>query len=471
MATASVQKLSEQMLQNPLDFVLAKQPEAVAVKPSSYVLIKPENEPKEKAGDGDGANEAKEPKEQVGKGSDAVEKPEWEFYDINELSTDSGSRKGSKVSKSWKGISQAPIGLINRGVTCYMNSAIQALVHLPAMAHYLLDIQKGKYKSTISRNSVSQEFSNLYVRLTDKASRKKAVYPSRIVARLEDINCMMSEWNQEDAHEYFMSFISRLQEDSVPKGQKLNSSILHDMFGGQLIQRVKCGSCGHESVTHQDFYDLPVTFSSKEMKKTGSYTLKRAIKDFFSPERIRSDENSGYTCEKCKQRSNAIKQSRIEHAPEYLTVHMKRFKYSGRSGQKVKEAMTYPVQFDIDEYTVNEDRPVRYKLMAVIVHEGRSLSSGHYIAYCRQPNGETWAEYDDEMIRKVSEKTVLSQESAYMLVYSRLAVKKKVVKEVVKPAKVERSPEEPQQKRRRSSDADDTIDRIFGVHEKRTKTN
>ena len=30
---------------------------------------------------------------------------------------------------------------------------------------------------------------------------------------------MMSEWQQEDSHEYYMSLISRLQEDSTPKGK------------------------------------------------------------------------------------------------------------------------------------------------------------------------------------------------------------------------------------------------------------
>ena len=33
-----------------------------------------------------------------------------------------------------------PVGLLNHGVTCYMNSAIQSIIHIPAMQHYLNDV-------------------------------------------------------------------------------------------------------------------------------------------------------------------------------------------------------------------------------------------------------------------------------------------------------------------------------------------
>ena len=65
---------------------------------------------------------------------------------------------------------------------------------------------------------------------------------------------MMSEWQQEDSHEYYMSLISRLQEDST-KG-KLNESIIYDIFGGLLNQRITCHECHNVSITKQEFYDL-----------------------------------------------------------------------------------------------------------------------------------------------------------------------------------------------------------------------
>ncbi|ANB11459.1 Ubp10p [Sugiyamaella lignohabitans] len=395
------------------------------------------------------------------------------FYDINESTTDKGSRSNSHIVKSWRSLTMAPNGLENRSVTCYMNAAMQAIFHVPAMAHYLMDIAQSRYKNTISNSSVSSDLAGLLKRLYEPGKKRK-VYPIKIIRRLPDINCMMSEWQQEDSHEYFMSLISRLQEDSVPKGKKLNSSIIHEIFGGNIDQKVTCKTCGHVSTTHQDFYDLPVSFSSREAKAykaakegletsnangsntsttnnnsniqsntvtsasavvatngsagsatTGTapkakFTLEGSIQDFFSPELIKPDakNKSGYQCEKCKNLTSAIKISRINDAPEYLTVHIKRFKFQGSHSQKLKETMKYPLDLDLTKYSVSGE-PIKYRLVSVIVHEGRTVSSGHYIALCRQPNN-TWAEYDDECVRKVSEKAVLRQNSAYMLIYSRL---------------------------------------------------
>ena len=66
--------------------------------------------------------------------------------------------------------------------------------------------------------------------------------------------------------------------------------------------------------------------------------------------------------------------------------------------------------------------PVKYQLLSVVVHEGRSLSSGHYITHCKQPDG-SWATYDDEYINKISEREVLREPNAYYLLYTRLTPK------------------------------------------------
>lgn len=88
----------------------------------------------------------------------------------------------------------------------------------------------------------------------------------------------------------------------------------------------------------------------------------------------------------------------------------------------MKQAVSYPMFLDLTEYCDDKDLPVKYQLLSVVVHEGRSLSSGHYIAHCKQPEG-TWATYDDEYINKISERDVLKEPNAYYLLYTRLTPK------------------------------------------------
>lgn len=390
-------RLLGQIKEKPISFVRAKNPEPVAIKPASYVLIKPRQ--KEESDEDESAN---------ANTNTSGSSPSSTFLPLS-ASTDPGSRTPSKIAKAWKKGTPNPAGLINQGVTCYMNSAVQLLMHMPAMSNYLAEILLNKKLP----GSVSQVFAQLYGKLY---GGKKSIFPRQLIGRLDDINCMMSEWNQEDAHEYFMSLMSRLQEDSTPKGAKLNSSVIYDMFGGNLEQVVVCGGCGNESVTQQDFYDLSVNLDEK--KPESRISLKRCITRFFEEEQIQKKD--GYKCDECKKTAAAKKTSRINEFPEHLVVHVKRFKFVNDQPRKMGAPLDYPAELDLGHYSRDrKSGAVPYKLIGVIAHCGRTTGSGHYIAHVRQPNGK-WATYDDDLIEPLSEKKALKEEDAYMLMYQKL---------------------------------------------------
>lgn len=357
-----------------------------------------------------------------------------DHYKVDETSSD--SENGSRITTTWsKSIqNRKPVGLINFGVTCYMNSAIQSMVHIPAMHLYLMEIRANKH-TQIAPQSVSHTLAELSASMWGFQKEKgplKFVVPKKMVQRLDDINCMMSEWQQEDSHEYFMSLMSRLQEESTPKGRNLSESVLYDIFGGLLEQKVICQECKTVSITKQEFYDLSLGFSKRRVYNDSlddsvlKYSTERAIRDYFSLETIRTDRNdpsSGYFCEKCGRKTNATKKSTVEKSPQTLLVHMKRFKFNGNSSLKVKQPIAYLKYLSLEKHSNNAE-PLKYQLISVIVHEGRSILSGHYVAHCLQPNG-TWATYDDEYISKIDERSALSDPSAYCLVYTKLKPKRK----------------------------------------------
>lgn len=431
-----------------INFVPAKSPEAINMMPGKYVMVKldagespstpmissssddedfsDENSPETSSSSEDESSDqdlssddsrisSTDPTEH--NSSDGEQESPKAFYDFNESQKDRGTN--NKVIKSWNPevMGKSIVGLENRGVTCYMNSAIQAFFHIPAIAKYLVDVYAGEYSPTIKSSMVTTELANLYKRVTDK---KRRVYPARIIKRLEDINCMMSVWQQEDSHEYYMSLMNRLQSDSCPKGVKLTNSIIYDIFAGSIEQKIVCKTCKTDSTTFQDFYDLAVGL---HRTSSGKINLEDAIRDYFKPETLNPKKNDGYQCSKCKQVTKAFKFCSIYTAPEYLTVHLKRFKFDGSEAEKVQEAVSYPINLSLDDYSARKEH-LRYKLIAIIVHEGRSLSSGHYIAICRQPAGG-WAVYDDDEVHSISENKVKKQENAYILIYSRLTAKPK----------------------------------------------
>ena len=78
-----------------------------------------------------------------------------------------------------------------------------------------------------------------------------------------------------------------------------------------------------------------------------------------------------------------------------------------------------PTQFPEDEGSNNSGF---YELVAVLTHQGRSSSSGHYMAWVRH-KGKVWLKFDDEDVAEVLEEDVLrlsgggDWHSAYVLVY------------------------------------------------------
>ncbi|RKP30072.1 cysteine proteinase, partial [Metschnikowia bicuspidata] len=350
--------------------------------------------------------------------------------------TPSDTEEAGRIARTWPKSFQnrKPVGLINFGVTCYMNSAIQTMIHIPAVQQYLLAVQANKHKQLPPR-SVTHTLSELSARMWGllKEKHSKYINPKKMVQRLDDINCMMSEWQQEDSHEYFMSLMSRLQEDSTPKGKKLSESVIYDIFGGLLEQEVVCQECKSDSITKQEFYDLSLGFNKRRLSNEVSaddnapkYSIERAIRDFFSLETIRpdkSDASSGYYCEKCRKRTVATKKSTVEKSPQTLLVHMKRFKFNGNSSLKVKQPIVYQKYLDLGKFS-RQAEPMTYQLISVIVHEGRSILSGHYVAHCMQPDG-TWATYDDEYINKIDARSALNDPSAYCLLYTKLRPRSK----------------------------------------------
>lgn len=450
-------------------------------------------------------------REEVAKSNSGLEG----FYQFNENIADEGSILPSKIIKNWGAEMSAlkPRGLLNHGVTCYTNAAVQAMLHIPSVQHYLWDVLRGKYVDIIKPTSVTMTLAETSKKMwfpNDKLKKKLSSYinPNKLISRLEDINCMMSEWQQEDSHEYFMSLISRLQEDSVPKGHKMTESIVYDIFGGLLKQLVTCKSCGGISKTEQPFYDLSLHLKGKKSginENTSSntsinddsilspidskmnlvndksndikdenvsgsisvndkdidirkhtdntnqsrpnisrkFSIEKSIRDFFSPELIKVDnEQKGYVCEKCHRTTNAVKRNSILRAPETLLVHLKKFRFNGTSSSKMKQAVSYPMFLDLTEYCDKESipagkkqLPLKYQLISVVVHEGRSLSSGHYITHCKQPDG-SWATYDDEYINKITERDVLREPNAYYLIYTRLTPKSIKLKDTLPKEKI-----------------------------------
>ncbi|KAK9457159.1 hypothetical protein V1511DRAFT_152951 [Dipodascopsis uninucleata] len=304
-----------------------------------------------------------------------------------------------------------PPGLINNGVTCYMNSVLQVLLHVPAMVEYLLRMHKND--CTKNESCVMCAFQKLTEECySDGRKARGPIYPRIILKKMRANGSKLSEHRQEDAHEFLRQFIDALQLSVAPKHLKepvKETSVIHRIFGGRFRQQIRCKSCNYPSNTYQPALDIPL-----DIRRNG--TVQTALKRFFASEELSKVRGNAYKCERCKTFVDAEKRTLIYDAPEYLTLHLKRFDFTFRGTSKIQGKIQYPKNLELSSYSTKKE-VLSYELIGVIVHQGRRASSGHYISFVKQSNG-LWACYNDEIVDSVSEKRVLDQE-AYILVYAR----------------------------------------------------
>ncbi|ORY78617.1 hypothetical protein BCR37DRAFT_331247, partial [Protomyces lactucae-debilis] len=316
----------------------------------------------------------------------------------------------SVLKQSWPSVVSAPPGLHNLGNTCYLNSTMQCLMHVPGLVLYLLSSQ---HSETCRMNHC------VLCRLEDHA---KKVFPANGTKRGQPFTPSMAKpaslkqlakhfrpGRQEDAHEFLVLLLDQLQASCL-QGQPKNldhrakeTTLVHALFGGHLRQQITCQKCRTPSNTYEALLALSVDVCN---------TIEQSLARVTSAEALVGKNR--YLCAHCKSLQEARKQTTLYRAPCTLIVHFKRFHFAARSS-KISKHVQISERLDVSKYMAQGCTAMPYTLAGVVVHDGGGVSSGHYYAYGKQSNG-VWAEYNDSCVSQVSLGKVLKQQ-AYMLVY------------------------------------------------------
>ncbi|KAF5363746.1 hypothetical protein D9756_000192 [Leucocoprinus leucothites] len=311
------------------------------------------------------------------------------------------------VDLAWPETCDRATGLYNTGNTCFLNSALQCLLHTPPLLRFV--IAHGKDKC-----STGDKFCMVcaFRQVTVQAHKSKAAFaPQPVTSRLQTIAKHMRRGRQEDSHEFLRYAIDAMQKSlmhGVPKkleAKLSETTFVHKIFGGKLRSRVSCQSCGHNSDTFDRILDL-----SLDIIKADS--LKEALKSFILPDYLKGADK--YKCEKCKKHVNAEKRFTVHEAPPVLTVHLKRFSPLGR---KIGHHVTYDETLSLQPYMSKDAFGPMYTLYGIICHAGGGPNSGHYYAYVKSRLGK-WFEMNDETVSPIPGPP-LSKKTAYILFYIR----------------------------------------------------
>ena len=132
--------------------------------------------------------------------------------------------------------------------------------------------------------------------------------------------------------------------------------------------------------------------------------------------KVRLDEENMWTCDKCHKKVRPYKQTRLWKTSDILFILLKRYYKT----KKINKFIKYSTQLNLTDYNINynSDKKNTYALQSMAIHSG-GLGGGHYYAVCKNYLDDSWYEYNDLNVSKISDNKVLNY-LPYLFVYKRL---------------------------------------------------
>ncbi|KAL5221469.1 hypothetical protein ABZP36_026182 [Zizania latifolia] len=290
------------------------------------------------------------------------------------------------------------VGLKNQGATCYMNSLLQTLYHIPyfrrAVYHMptmendtpsrsiLLALQSLFYKLQHGDNSVST-----------KALTKSFGWDS------------VDSFLQHDVQELNRVLCEKL-EDKM-KGTAVEGTI-EKLFEGHHMNYIECINVEYKSSRKESFYDLALDVK-------GCSDVYASFDKYVEVERLEGDNI--YQSDK-HGLQDAKKGVLFIDFPPVLQLQLKRFEYDfmRETMVKINDRYEFPLQLDLDKdngkyLSPEADRTVRnfYTLHSVLVHSGGG-HGGHYYAFIQPDLSDIWYKFDDERVTKEDMKQAVEEQ-------------------------------------------------------------
>jgi hypothetical protein len=196
--------------------------------------------------------------------------------------------------------------------------------------------------------------------------------------------------------------------------------IIKNIFGGVMQEPSEVHFCGGESNKKEDIMDLSLPLTNAVT------SLEEALSCYFASQLLEDGDNV-YRCQNCKNLTPAQMQMSIFKPPNVLVIQLNRFAMDDYgSSIKINRNISFKQRLGLDnylsagadqeKYNINTDY---YSLFATIIHSGFSQDSGHYYAYVKNLEDDSWHCCNDANVSPVSEQEVLSDQQVYLLFFIR----------------------------------------------------
>lgn len=257
-------------------------------------------------------------------------------------------------------------GFNNIGNTCYLNAALQMIIHNKDLCNLIINNEK-----------LNPDFENIsnFIKLYYDNSDNKAITPDYIKNLISKNNKEFIGFNQNDSFEFILYFLDYIFETI----KNIKSEKIYNVTT-KISIKCKLLSCLNINIHYEknNFLLLDINDNTNNLDECYRY--------YKSIEKLHNDNL--YFCEKCNSKRIASKRTEICKWSKHLIIVLKRFNYQGRS-QKINKEIEVPIEWRHD-----------YVLKGIVFHSG-STFGGHYI-YIGKYNNK-WFMFNDDCVKEISE--------------------------------------------------------------------
>lgn len=274
------------------------------------------------------------------------------------------------------------VGLQNQGATCYMNSMLQALFHLPKFRRLIYEMDStAENKSDVENIPKNLQFLFAKMQTSTEACSTTSLTKSFGWDPFE-------VGRQHDVQEFCRVIIDNI-ESKMEKQENLKGEI-SKLFCGTYQNYIRCQNVEYQTTKNEKFYDLSLIVKGCSSLEDSffKYIEKEVLSDLY--------ETEAFGKQKAEMGIEFL------NFPPVLHIHLRRFEYDFNSGlnTKINSIFRYPQVIDLDKFvTIDGDRSHSnvFHLFGVLVHKGSS-NFGHYFAYLRPTADPQFYRFEDSSV-------------------------------------------------------------------------